>query len=59
MPLPLVLGIGAGIAAAGGLSSGINGGFKMKQASDTLKKPRKRGTRQLQSLKKRTSRLLK
>ena len=38
MPLPLVLGIGAGIAAAGGLSSGINGGFKMKQASDTLKK---------------------
>ncbi len=37
MPLPLVLGIGAGIAAAGGLGTGIHGGVKMKRANDTMK----------------------
>jgi len=37
MPLPLVLGIAAGIAAAGGVGSGIHGGKKMKDANDTMK----------------------
>lgn len=37
MPLPLILGITAGIAAAGGVGSGIHGGIKMKDANDTMK----------------------
>lgn len=37
MPLPLILGIGAAIAGAGGLGAGIHGGLKMKEANDTLK----------------------
>ena len=37
MPLPVILGIGAGIAAAAGLGSGVSGGLKMKKASGTLK----------------------
>lgn len=37
MPLPLILGIGAGIAATTGVGSGLAGGVKMKQASNTLK----------------------
>ena len=40
MPLPLILGIGAAIAGAGGLGAGIHGGLKMKEANDTLKKPK-------------------
>ena len=31
MPLPLILGIGAAIAGAGGLGAGIHGGLKMKE----------------------------
>ena len=37
MPLPLFLGIAAGIAAAGGVGSGIHGAIKMKDANDTMK----------------------
>ena len=37
MPLPLILGIGAAIAAAGGVGAGIHGGVKMKEANDTMK----------------------
>lgn len=37
MPLPLILGIGAAIAGATGLASGVKGGVKMKQARDTVK----------------------
>lgn len=37
MPLPIILGIGAAIAAAGGVGAGIHGGVKMKEASDTMK----------------------
>lgn len=37
MPLPLILGIGAAIAAAGGVGTGIHGGVKMKEANDTMK----------------------
>lgn len=37
MPLPLVLGIAAGVAAIGGVGSGIHGGIKMKDANDTMR----------------------
>lgn len=37
MPLPLILGIGAAIAAAGGVGASIHGGVKMKEANDTMK----------------------
>lgn len=37
MPLPLVLGIGAAIAGAAGVGTGIHGGMKMKEANDTMK----------------------
>jgi len=37
MPLPLFLGIAAGIAALGGVGSGIHGAVKMKDANDTMK----------------------
>ncbi len=36
MPLPLILGIGAAIAAVGGVGAGIHGGVKMKDAKDTM-----------------------
>lgn len=42
MPLPLILGIAAGIAAAGGVGSGIHGGIKMKEANDTMEAARRR-----------------
>lgn len=37
MPLPLFLGIGAAIAAAAGVGSGVHGAVKMKEANDTMK----------------------
>lgn len=37
MPLPLILGIGAAIAGATGIGSGISGAAKMKEANDTMK----------------------
>lgn len=37
MPLPLILGIGAGIAGAAGLGAGVNGAVKMKKANDIMK----------------------
>lgn len=42
MPLPLIIGIAAGIAAIGGVGSGIQGGMKMKKANDTMKEADKR-----------------
>ncbi|ETP72538.1 hypothetical protein UYO_1467 [Lachnospiraceae bacterium JC7] len=36
MPLPFILGIAAGVAAVGGIGSGIHGGMKMKEANDTM-----------------------
>lgn len=36
MPLPLILGIGAAIAGAAGIGSGIHGAVKMKEANDTM-----------------------
>lgn len=37
MPLPLILGVGAAIAGAAGVGSGIHGAVKMKDANDTMK----------------------
>lgn len=37
MPLPLILGIAAGVAAVGGVGTGIHGGIKIKDAGDTMK----------------------
>ena len=42
MPLPLILGIGAAIAAAAGVGSGISGGKKIKEASNTVKAAQER-----------------
>lgn len=36
MAIPIILGIGAAIAAAGGIGAGINGGLKMKEANETM-----------------------
>ncbi len=37
MPLPLILGAIAGVAATAGVGSAIHGGVKMKKANDTIK----------------------
>lgn len=37
MPLPFLLLVGAGIAAAGGVGAGVHGAVKMKNANDTMK----------------------
>lgn len=37
MPLPIILGIAAGVAALGGAGAGISGAVKMKDANDTMK----------------------
>ena len=47
MPLPLILGIGAAIAGAGGLGAGIHGGLKMKEANDTLKEAKIRNDKNI------------
>ncbi|MDK2942518.1 MAG: hypothetical protein PWP56_2031 [Acetobacterium sp.] len=42
MAIPIILGIGAAIAAAGGIGAGINGGLKMKDANETIALAKKR-----------------
>ena len=37
MPLPFIIGGLAAVAGAAGLGSGIHGGYKMKEANDTMK----------------------
>ena len=37
MPLPLIIGGIAAVAGVAGVGSGIRGGVKMKEASDTVK----------------------
>lgn len=51
MPLPLFLGIAAGIAAAGGIGSGIHGAVKMKDAKDTMKCAEERHNKNMQKFK--------
>ncbi|MDR0944107.1 MAG: hypothetical protein LBM41_06200 [Ruminococcus sp.] len=36
MALPIILGVAASVAAAGGVGAGIHGGIKMKDAKDTI-----------------------
>ncbi len=42
MPLPLILGIAAGVAAITGVGAGVKGAIDMADANDTLKKAKKR-----------------
>ena len=42
MPLPLILGVGAGIAGAAGVGAGVHGATKMKKASDIMKEAEQR-----------------
>lgn len=52
MPLPLIIGIGAAIAGAAGVGSGIHGAMKMKEAKDTSEAAQRRNeenTKKLES----------
>ena len=42
MPLPLILGIAAGVAALTGVGAGVKGAIDMADANDTLNKAKKR-----------------
>lgn len=48
MPLPIILGIVAAAAAAGGIGTGVHGAVKMKGANDTVKSAAKRHERNIQ-----------
>lgn len=50
MPLPLLLGIGAAIAATVGVGSGIHGGVKMKEANDKCKEAQERQERNVKKM---------
>lgn len=45
MPLPIILGVGAALAGAVGVGSGIHGASKMKEANDTMKSAEERHKR--------------
>jgi hypothetical protein len=45
MPLPLILGIGAAIAGAAGVGTGIKGATKMKKANDTMESAKRKHER--------------
>ncbi|MGN0474755.1 MAG: hypothetical protein ACI4IJ_06670 [Acutalibacteraceae bacterium] len=47
MPLPLILGIGAAIAGVAGISNGIHGAVKMKEANDTMESANRRHERNI------------
>ncbi|MBQ6996315.1 MAG: hypothetical protein IJN64_17795 [Lachnospiraceae bacterium] len=51
MPLPLVLGVAAGIAGAVGTGAAVHGAVKMKQANDSMKNTEERHNRNLERLK--------
>lgn len=55
MPLPLIIGIAAGIAGLTGVGSGISGGVKMKKANDKVKFAQKRNDEAQEKLKKQTA----
>lgn len=42
MPLPFILGVGAAIAGVAGVSNGVQGAVKMKEANDTVKEAERR-----------------
>lgn len=48
MPLPLILGVAAAVAAAGGIGSGVHGAVKMKDANDTVKSAEERHSKNIQ-----------
>lgn len=50
MPLPLIIGIAAGLAGAAGVGSGIHGAVKMKEANDTAKSAQRRNEENLSHL---------
>lgn len=52
MPLPLLLGIGAAIAGAAGVGSGIHGAVKMKEANDTMESAKRRHERNIEHFEK-------
>lgn len=52
MPLPLLLGIGAAIAGAAGIGSGIHGAVKMKEANDTMESAKSRHERNIERFEK-------
>ena len=53
MPIPLIFGIGAAVAAAAGIGAGVKGGMKMKEASDSIKAAEARNQRNIDLLKQR------
>lgn len=52
MPLPLFIGIGAAIAALGGVGAGAHGAYKMKEANDTMKSASSRHQRNMDKFEK-------
>ncbi|MFI3214869.1 MAG: hypothetical protein R3Y24_16270 [Eubacteriales bacterium] len=52
MPLPLILGVGAAIAGAAGVGSGIHGVVKMNEANDTMKSADERHKRNIRRFEK-------
>ena len=50
MPLPLILGAAAIVAAAGGVGSGIHGAAKMKEANATMKSADTRHKKNIEKL---------
>ena len=51
MPIPLLLGIAAGVAALAGVGAGINGAVKMSEANDTIKSAETKQNNALRKLK--------
>ena len=52
MPLPLILGVGAAIAAVAGVGNGVHGAVKMKEANDTMKEAETRHKNNIEKFKK-------
>ena len=50
MPLPLILGIGAGIAGLVGVGAGVNGALKVKDAKEKVEKLKKRHEKNIERL---------
>ena len=53
MPIPLIFGIGAAVAAAAGIGAGVKGGMIMKEASDSIKAAEATNQRNIDLLKQR------